>query len=106
METVDSTLEQTEQRWQLLNLLLSDTKHKVVLSHRTKRFYDQLAALHDVLAVYEKWAKTEERAADEALDISRQLEQCRVCINNLNLILKCLNLLNPLDASKHPWRMT
>jgi hypothetical protein len=35
--------------------------------------------LKDLILSYEKWANTVESVAEEAGEISKQLEQCRVC---------------------------
>ena len=45
---------------------------------QVKELKDQVTSLQDILTPYEKWISTDERVADEALEISRQLEQCRV----------------------------
>ena len=65
-------------RWSSLNALLTETGRKIVLDSKVKEVQDQLASLQEILSSYEKWVSAEERVADEALEISRQLEQCRV----------------------------
>ena len=42
------------------------------------QFYDELGSLREMVENYDKWIHTADRIADEAMEISRQLEQCRV----------------------------
>lgn len=67
-----------EARWEELNRLLGDTQNKVDLNFQIKKFYDELHALQELNVSYEKWVGTAERIAEEAMEISKQLEQCRV----------------------------
>ncbi|KAL5009782.1 hypothetical protein ScPMuIL_012087 [Solemya velum] len=67
-----------EERWKRLNNLLSSTSTTVDLSVEIKKFYDELHALQELMVSYEKWVVTAERIAEEATEISKQLEQCRV----------------------------
>jgi len=69
-----------EQRWETLNKLLSDTQLAVDLNIETKKFYDELHSLQELMASYEKWVGTVEHISEEAMEITKQLEQCRVCI--------------------------
>ena len=59
--------------------MLSDTQNKVDLNIETKKLYNELNMLKDLILSYEKWANTVESVAEEAGEISKQLEQCRVC---------------------------
>ncbi len=43
------------------------------------QFYEELGGLRDMVDNYDKWLRTADKIADEAMEISRQLEQCRVC---------------------------
>lgn len=67
-----------ENRWERLHHLLSDTQNKVDLNIETKKLYNELNMLKDLILSYEKWANTVESVAEEAGEISKQLEQCRV----------------------------
>ena len=67
-----------DRRWTKLNELLLHTSKKILVSSDMKQFSDELTSLREILVSYEKWVATEEKVADEALEISRQLEQCRV----------------------------
>ena len=42
------------------------------------QFYDELGGLREMVDNYDKWIHTADKIADEAMEISRQLEQCRV----------------------------
>ena len=75
---VNNIISQMDGRWSSLNALLTETGRKIVLDSKVKEVQDQLASLQEILSSYEKWVSAEERVADEALEISRQLEQCRV----------------------------
>lgn len=67
-----------EDRWKNLNTLLTETHSQVLLEMEAKKFYDELDALKELMISYEKWATTAENISDEAVEISKQLEQCRV----------------------------
>ena len=69
-----------ENRWERLHHLLSDTQNKVDLNIETKKLYSELNTLKELIQSYEKWASTVESVADEAGEITKQLDQCRVCI--------------------------
>ena len=69
-----------EDRWKNLNTLLTETHSQVFLEMEAKKFYDELDALEELMSNYEKWAITAEHISDEALEISKQLEQCRVSL--------------------------
>ena len=47
-----------------------------------KRFYDELASLTEVATSYESWVTTVDSVSDEALEITRQMEACKVCFLN------------------------
>ncbi len=53
-----------------------------MLDSDTKQFYDELGGLQEMVDNYEKWVNTADKIADEAMEISRQLEQCRVSKDN------------------------
>ncbi len=55
---------------------------QVMLDSDTKQFYDELGGLQEMVDSYEKWVNTADKIADEAMEISRQLEQCRVSRDN------------------------
>ena len=42
------------------------------------QFYDELGSLREMVDNYDRWIHMANRIADEAMEISRQLEQCRV----------------------------
>lgn len=75
-------MQETEQRWQKLNNLLSETKHKITVASENKKFYNDLAVLQEILHTYDRWISTQENVATESLEISKQLEQCKVCSKN------------------------
>lgn len=68
-----------EERWEGLQQQLADTKKQVMDSSELGQWRDELATLTSVLLAYDKWVSQVEGIADDAMDISRQLEQCRVC---------------------------
>lgn len=67
-----------ENRWERLHHLLSDTQNKVDLNIETKKLYNELNTLKELIQSYEKWANTVESVAEEAVEISKQIDQCRV----------------------------
>ena len=67
-----------EQRWDKLKVLLVDTQHAVDINIETKKVVDELRALQETMKTYEKWANSIESIAEEAPEISRQLEQSKV----------------------------
>ena len=75
---VDNIVTQVDQHWRDNNLLLGETKQKVTTSVALKQFYDQLATLQQIVDGYERFICNEGRVSDEAMEIFRQLEQCRV----------------------------
>ncbi|KAJ8315396.1 hypothetical protein KUTeg_007546 [Tegillarca granosa] len=77
-EAFSQAVADLEKRWEELNRLLVDTQNKVDLNFQIKKFYDELHALQELNISYEKWVGTAERIAEEAMEISKQLEQCRV----------------------------
>ncbi|XP_013413171.1 dystrophin isoform X2 [Lingula anatina] len=77
-ESIETILKQLEKRRSDMTLLLEDTQRKIILSLETKNFYDELNALQEIMLSYEKWVGAAERIAEEATEIGRQLEQCRV----------------------------
>lgn len=42
------------------------------------KFYEELNALQELMVSYENWVTTADEIGIEALDISKQLEQCKV----------------------------
>uniref|UniRef100_A0A8W8JFQ6 Dystrophin n=1 Tax=Magallana gigas TaxID=29159 RepID=A0A8W8JFQ6_MAGGI len=77
-DSVAGTLADIERRWDALAVLLSHTITKVNLNIQSKKFYDELHALQELMSSYEKWVSSAERIAEEAMEITKQLEQCRV----------------------------
>ena len=73
-----TTVADLNTRWQNLCTQLSETKHKVHVNSQNKRFYTDLGAMTEILESYERWMTTQEKVATESLEISRQLEQCKV----------------------------
>ena len=70
-----------EKRWKALKTLVGETQEQVRLDMDTKKMYDEYESLNETLTGYESWIQnTQSVAADMALDISPQLEQCRVCL--------------------------
>ncbi|XP_067674722.1 dystrophin-like isoform X3 [Haliotis asinina] len=74
---------QVEERWDHINKKLSETQNRVDLNMETKKFYSELATLQELMASYEKWVTTAERIADEAMDISQQLDQCKLKLKSI-----------------------
>ncbi|XP_059157467.1 dystrophin-like isoform X5 [Physella acuta] len=77
-DTMTIVIQGLEERWQNLNEKLADTQTKVELNNEMKKFYDELTVLQDLMATYEKWIKSADNIADEAPEIIRQLDQCKV----------------------------
>lgn len=74
----ETAIRQVEERWEQLNKLLADTQRVVDQNFETKKFYSELTTLIDLVAGYEKWMGAAEKIADEAQEISKQLDQCKV----------------------------
>ncbi|KAH9492320.1 hypothetical protein Btru_024696 [Bulinus truncatus] len=77
-DTMTILLKGLEERWQKLNEKLADTQTKVNLNFEMKKFYAELSALQDLMASYEKWIKSADNIAEDAPEIIRQLDQCKV----------------------------
>ncbi|KAK2181696.1 hypothetical protein NP493_384g04000 [Ridgeia piscesae] len=77
-DMVDSVVTQVDQHWHDVNALLAETKQKVTTTVALKQFYDELTTLQQIVDGYEKWIRNEGSVSDEAMEICRQLEQCRV----------------------------
>ncbi|CAL1537370.1 unnamed protein product [Lymnaea stagnalis] len=77
-DTMTIVIKGLEERWQKLNEKLADTQTKVDLNFEMKRFYAELSALQDLMVTYEKWIKSADSIADDAPEIIRQLDQCKV----------------------------
>ena len=74
----ETAIRQVEEKWEQLNKLLADTQRVVDQNFETKKFYSELTTLIDLVAGYEKWMGAAEKIADEAQEISKQLDQCKV----------------------------
>ena len=72
------TTENLERRWEKLKQQLSETQKKVNLNIETKKLYHELHALQEVMSSYEKWIGITEKIPEESVEISKQLEQCKV----------------------------
>ena len=77
-DSTEMAIKQVEERWEHLNKLLAHTQHVVDRNFETKKFYSELSMLIELVAGYEKWVGATEKIADEAQEISRQLDQCKV----------------------------
>ncbi|XP_070191463.1 dystrophin-like isoform X2 [Littorina saxatilis] len=73
-----AAVKRVEDRWEHLNKVLIETQRVVDRNFETKKFYSELNTLKDLVAGYEKWVGATEKVADEAHDISKQLDQCKV----------------------------
>lgn len=58
--------------------MLSETKRKVDINVDSKKFYDELNTLQDLVGTYEKWISSAEMVAEDAGDITKQMEQSKV----------------------------
>lgn len=77
-DKISIVLRGLEERWERLKDKLADTQTKVELNFEMKKFYSELSALQDLMAVYEKWISSADSIADDAPEITRQLDQCKV----------------------------
>ncbi|KAK3089530.1 hypothetical protein FSP39_004327 [Pinctada imbricata] len=77
-EDVEHCITELETRWEQLNSLLSATQITVTNNMQTKSFYNELHTLKELVVSYERWTNSAESIADEAMEISKQLEQCRI----------------------------
>lgn len=85
-DALQKSTQQLDQRWEKLQRLMADTQIQVDLNMETKKFYDELHGLQELMGSYEKWVGTAENIAEEAVEITKQLEQCRVgiCVSPLS----------------------
>ena len=79
-ENVTKSTNNLEKRWESLQKMLSETKKKVEYNVNSKKFYDELNSLKDLVGTYEKWVGSAEIIAEDAADISKQVEQSKVRI--------------------------
>ena len=80
-EPTDSTaaaVKEVEERWERLGKMLSDTQRQVERNYETGKFYSELTALLELVTGYEKWVGAADTMAEEAQEISKQLDQCKV----------------------------
>ena len=75
---MDEVLRRLETRWSNVNKLLKTCRLKVNSSSESQQFYADLATIKDIVETYAKWVQTEQNVATEFMELSRQLEQCRV----------------------------
>jgi hypothetical protein len=73
-------------------MLCEDTHRRITLEAETKHFYEELNALQEIMAGYEKWVNTAEKVAEEATEIGKQLEQCKVSTSCYHIITRQRNL--------------
>ena len=78
-DSISITTENLERRWEKLKQQLSETQDKVNLNIERKKLYDELHALKEVMSSYEKWIGVTDKIPEESIEISKQLEQCKVC---------------------------
>ncbi|XP_061169275.1 dystrophin-like isoform X1 [Saccostrea echinata] len=98
-DSVAATLTDIQNRWDSLAVLLSETVTKVNLNIQSKKFYDELHALQELMSSYEKWVSSAERIAEEAMEITKQLEQCRVKLKAMKSHEDRIDRLNSEAAS-------
>ncbi|KAL3882693.1 hypothetical protein ACJMK2_029006, partial [Sinanodonta woodiana] len=77
-DEVAIAVQSLEERWENLNRQFSETQAKVNLNNEKKKIYYELGSLQELMNSYEKWIGTLERIPEEAVEISRQLEQCKI----------------------------
>ncbi|XP_052832324.1 dystrophin isoform X2 [Octopus bimaculoides] len=82
-DNISKLTQELEERWKIINQLLNETHSKVFLEIEAKKFYDELNSLKDLMLNYERWASTAENISEETLEISHQLEQCRVKLKDM-----------------------
>lgn len=77
-EPTAAAIRQLEERWDRLSRSLTETRMIVDRNFETKKFSTELLALLELIAGYEKWVGNTEKIAEEAQEITKQLDQCRV----------------------------
>ncbi|XP_064628408.1 dystrophin-like isoform X4 [Lineus longissimus] len=75
---IERAFNDLEDKWTYVSMLCEDTHRRITLEAETKHFYEELNSLQEVMAGYEKWVNTAEKVAEEATEMSKQLEQCKV----------------------------
>ncbi|XP_025099293.1 dystrophin-like isoform X3 [Pomacea canaliculata] len=77
-EPTAAAIRQLEERWDRLSRSLTETRMIVDRNFETKKFSTELLALLELIAGYEKWVGNTEKIAEEAQEITKQLDQCRI----------------------------
>jgi len=75
---MDEVLSVLESRWSNINSLRLVSRSIVHQSSELKLFYANLRAIKEIAMTYEKWSLAEQTVTDDFVELSRQLEQCRV----------------------------
>ena len=73
-----TSLAEVEERWESILSLVANTEASINRDMESKQFRDELTTLKKLASSYELWVTHAANVSDEALEISRQLEQCRV----------------------------
>ncbi|WAR08800.1 DMD-like protein, partial [Mya arenaria] len=107
-DSVSTTVQNLERRWNAVKTLLTGTKVIVESNVNTKKFYDELKSLTELVTTYEKWLTATEIIAEETPDITRQMEQCKVKLRAMRSqeerIQKLSSLANSLSSSDNTIR--
>jgi len=82
-DSVTAPIQNLERRWNALKTLLTGTKVIVESNVNTKKFYDELRSLNELVTSYEKWLAATETIGEEAADITKHLEQSKVHLKQL-----------------------
>jgi len=86
-EPVESALRRLEARWSGVSRRVVAGRQSVTASNAVVQFGAELDSLMTTIHVYDKWASGQAtNVADDFVQLSQQLEQCRVCI------VQCLSL--------------
>ncbi|GFN77850.1 dystrophin [Plakobranchus ocellatus] len=89
-----------EERWENLNDKLAETQTKVDLNYEMKKFNSELSALLELLSSYEKYINHAESIAEDASEITRQLDQCKYINHAESIAEDASEITRQLDQCK------
>ena len=119
----DELMADMDQRWENIKGLITQAESKIHAMSVTQQYNSEYKTVDEVLLGYRKWVSSSAHVAEEAWDIARQMEQCRVKLKamksyhshlvGLDNIVKslesygdCSPMRNQFNALKEGWSET
>ena len=72
-------MEEIERRWESLSTLVGTRETAIVCDIDSQHFREGLKNLTELLETYDAWVEKTTHISDEMLELTRQLQQCKVC---------------------------